>query len=121
MKSFAYILGTILFSVYGQIIVKWQVAKAGALPALFTDKVVFLVALIINPWIISGLAGGFLALMCWMGAMTHFELSYAYPFLSVSFVLVLVFSALLFNETLTMAKLLGTLFIVVGIIVASRG
>ena len=119
--KFLYILGTILFSVYGQIIVKWQVAKAGALPALFTEKLVFLFALVINPWIISGLACGFLALMCWMGAMTHFQLSYAYPFLSLSFVLVLVFSAVFFNETLTMPKLLGTLLVVVGVIVASRG
>jgi multidrug transporter EmrE-like cation transporter len=121
MKSFAYILGTILFSVYGQIIVKWQVSKAGSLPSPFGDKLLFLIALVLNPWIISGLVGGFLALLCWMGAMTHFQLSYAYPFLSLAFVLVLVFSALLFHETVTLSKLMGTLLIVVGIIVASRG
>ena len=59
--------------------------------------------------------------LCWLAAMTKFELSYAYPFMSLAFVLVLVLSALLFHEALTTAKILGVLLIIAGIIVGSRG
>ena len=121
MTGFAYILGTILCTVYGQIVVKWQVPKAGALPASFSERIAFLLHLFLNPWILSSTAAGFGALLCWLAALTKFELSYAYPFMSLAFVLVLVLSALLFHEALTTAKILGVLLIVAGIIVGSRG
>lgn len=121
IAGFAYVLGSVLFTVYGQIIVKWQVAKAGALPAGQVERVTFLLNLVLNPWIVSAILAGFFALLCWLAAMTKFELSYAYPFMSLAFVLVLVLSAALFHEPLTAAKILGVLLIIVGIIVGSRG
>ena len=121
IAGFAYVLGSILFTVYGQIVVKWQVGKAGALPASFSDRIPFLLGLILNPWIMSGIVGGFFALLCWLAAMTKFELSYAYPFMSLAFVFVLVLSAVLFHEPLTVAKIMGVLLIIAGIVVGSRG
>ena len=121
MTGFAYVLGSILCNVYGQIIVKWQVGKAGALPATFADRIPFYTRLILNPWILSGIFAGFLALLCWLAAMTKFDLSYAYPFVSLAFVLVLILSALLFHEPVTVAKILGVLLIIAGIVVGSRG
>lgn len=121
VAGFAYILGTVLFTVYGQLVLKWQVGKAGVLPTGSLDKIVFLITLIWNPWILSGLAAGFLAFLCWMAAMTKFELSYAYPFMSLSFLLVLILSAILFHEPLTVSKVVGVGLVVAGIIIGSRG
>ena len=84
------------------------------------ERIFFLVGLVFNPWIISGLGAGFLAMLCWLAAMTKFELSYAYPFMSLAFVLVLILSALLFHESVTITKILGLMFVVAGIIIASR-
>ncbi len=119
--GFAYILGTVLFTVYGQLVLKWQVTKAGVFPGAFLEKLVFLISLIWNPWILSGMAAGFLAFLYWMAAMTKFELSYAYPFMSLSFLLVLILSAVLFHEPVTIPKVMGVTFIVAGIIIGSRG
>ena len=121
IAGFTYVLGSVLCTVYGQIVVKWQVAKAGALPARLSERIPFLLHLLLNPWIVTAITAGFLALLCWLAAMTKFELSYAYPFMSLAFVLVLVLSALLFHEALTVAKILGVLLIIAGIIVGSRG
>jgi multidrug transporter EmrE-like cation transporter len=121
VPAFAYVLGTILLTVYGQLVVKWRVGKAGAFPAALADKLLFLTNLILSPWILSGLVAAFLALLCWLVAMTKFELSYAYPFMSLAFVLVLIFSALLFKEPMTIPKVLGVMLIMAGIFVASRG
>ena len=121
ITGFAYVLGSVLCTVYGQIIVKWQVSKAGALPASLAERIPFLLGLIFNPWILSGILAGFFALVCWLAAMTKFELSYAYPFMSLAFVFVLVLSAVLFHEPLTVAKILGVLLIIAGIVVGSRG
>lgn len=62
-----------------------------------------------------------MAFLCWMAAMTKFELSYAYPFVSASFVLVLILSVVLLRETLTFPKVVGVALIVAGIIVGLRG
>ena len=56
-----------------------------------------------------------------MAAMTRFDLSYAYPFTSLSFVLVLALSVHLFNEPVSLPKVLGLALIISGIIVGSRG
>ena len=121
ITGFAYVFGSVLFTVYGQIVVKWQVAKAGALPATIAERIPFLLGLILNPWILSAIFAGFCALLCWLAAMTKFELSYAYPFMSLAFVLVLILSAVFFHEPLTAAKILGVLLIIAGIVVGSRG
>jgi multidrug transporter EmrE-like cation transporter len=56
-----------------------------------------------------------------MLAMTRFEISYAYPFVALNYLLVLAFSVAAFNESLSMSKLAGTALIVIGIIFVARG
>lgn len=119
--GYATIMGTILFTVFGQIVLKWQMSKVGALPSGFLEKVGFLLGVMWNPWILSAVGAGFLAFLCWMAAMTKFELSYAYPFMSASFVFVLILSIIMLRETLTFPKVIGVALVMVGIIVGSRG
>jgi multidrug transporter EmrE-like cation transporter len=116
-----YIALTIIFTVYGQIIIKWQVASAGPLPSGLVERGLFLFNLLLNPWIISGFVAAFLAAMAWMAAMTKFDLSYAYPFMSLAFIFVLVLSGVFFQETVTVPKVIGMALIVAGIVVGSQG
>ena len=119
--SYFYIFLTIALTVYGQIAIKWQVAKAGALPEALLDKVIFLFSMFLNPWIVSAFAAAFLASLFWMAAMTKLQLSHAYPFMSLAFVLVMMASGLFFHEPITPLKITGILLIVLGIIVGSQG
>ena len=118
--SYIYIALTIIFTVYGQIVIKWQASNAGPFPEDFNDKFLFLLRLVFNPWVLSGLAAAFLASLAWMAAMTKFDLSHAYPFMSLAFVLVLFLSAFFFNEPLTFSKIAGMALIVGGILVGSQ-
>ena len=118
--GYFYIFGTIFFTVYGQIVLKWRLNNIGSLPEGFTDKVIFLFKLLFDPWIFSGFFAAFIASFFWMAAMTKFEISYAYPFMSSAFVLVFILSVILFNETVTLQKIIGLSLIVIGIIVTSR-
>lgn len=119
--DYLYILATIAFTVYGQIIMKWRIAQIGGdLPAQMLEKAKFLIYLVFDPFIFSGLFAAFLASLSWMAAMTKFELSHAYPFMSLNFVVVLLLSGFLLNETLTVQKFAGVFLIVLGTGVASR-
>ena len=100
---------------------KWRVSRAAGLPAAFSERTFFLLGMIRDPWVFSGIVAGFFAFLCWMAAMTKFDLSYAYPFMSLSFLLVLILSVALFHEPLTICKVVGIGFVVAGIIIGSRG
>ena len=119
--GYFYIFGTIFFTVYGQLIIKWQMAKVGPLPHAFSEKAIFLLQMFFNPWILSAFLSAFVASLCWMAAMTKFELSHAYPFMSLSFVFVLVLSGFFFHESITLPKLFGVFLIMTGIIVGAQG
>jgi multidrug transporter EmrE-like cation transporter len=121
LVGFLYIGLTIIFTVYGQLVLKWQIAQAGQLPPEPVAKIVFLLRLLANPWIFSGFAAAFLAALAWMAAMTKFDVSYAYPFMSLSFVLVVMAGGFLFHEPITGFKIAGLALIVVGICVGSQG
>jgi multidrug transporter EmrE-like cation transporter len=111
---------TIASAVYSQLVIKWRVGHAGVLPAALNQKIVFLVGLLCDPWVISAIIVTFLGGISWMIAMTRVELSYAYPFIGLVFVLILVSSSLLFHEAITTSRVIGVLLVIAGIIVASR-
>ena len=119
--GYLYIALTIALTVYGQLVLKWQINLAGSGPGTFPEKLWFLLALLFNPWIISGFVAAFAASVAWMGAMTRFDLSRAYPFMSLNFVLVLLLADRLFGEPLSAAKLVGIGLIIAGIVVGSQG
>lgn len=119
--SVGLVILTVLLTVYGQMIAKWRVLQAGSLPPDLAKKITFLTSLLFDPWIISGILAAFLAALSWMAVLTKLQLSYAYPFMSLAFVLVLILSAVLFHEAVTVSKVLGLLLIIAGIIVTSRG
>lgn len=115
-----YIFLTILLTVYGQIVIKWQVNLVGAMPVDLGDKIEFMFRLLLNPWIISGFLAAFLAALSWIAAMSKFPISYAYPFMSLAFVLVLILSNVFFKEPITLGKSVGMGFIILGIILGSK-
>ncbi|MCG9650474.1 EamA family transporter [Vibrio brasiliensis] len=120
MQGYIYIGLTIFFTVYGQLILKWRVGKYGPIPSDTLEKLKYLFTVVIDPFIISGFVAAFLASLAWIGAMTKFELSFSYPFMSLNFVLVFVLSYWLFDETLNWYKVIGLLLIIAGTIVTSK-
>ncbi len=119
--DYLYIALTIGFTVYGQLILKWRIRDFGPLPADSFEKLRFLLGLLFDPAIFSGFVAAFLASLAWMAVMTKFELSHAYPFMSLNFVAVLLLSGWLLSEPLTIQKLVGIALIVIGTVVAARG
>nr|WP_264373552.1 EamA family transporter [Paenibacillus psychroresistens] len=99
---------------------KWRIGKFGSLPEDTMDKIIFLSRLMIDPFILFSFFSAFIASLFWIGAMTKFDISFAYPFMSLSFVLVFFISIFLFKEPVTFYKCAGMSLIVLGIIITSR-
>jgi multidrug transporter EmrE-like cation transporter len=117
--AWVYVAATISLTIYGQLVVKWQVLRHGHMPANIHGKLTFIASLLLNPWVLSALAGGFLAALAWMAALSKLELSRAYPFMALSFVTVLVLSAIFFGENMTSAKVAGVTLVIAGLVVGT--
>ncbi len=115
---YIYIFGTILFTVYGQLILKWRIVKYGALPDHFMGKVFFFAKAIIDPYVFSGLLAAFVASLFWMAAMTKADVSFAYPFITAGLTLLTVLLAvIILGEPITWLKSTGILLIISGVVV----
>ena len=120
MIGYLYILLTLVLTAYGQLILKWRIDLYGAFPEQFKSQLLYLGKALLDPYIISSFISALLASLTWMAALTKFKLSDAYPFMSLSFLLVLIFSYLLFKEPLTTGKVAGAMLIIIGLYFASR-
>ncbi len=90
VAGFANVAATVVLTVYGQLVFKWRVDVAGAFPSGSGERLDYVVRLFLDPWVISVFVTALLASLTWALALTRFELSFAYPFMALSFVLVLV-------------------------------
>lgn len=111
---------TILLTTYGQLVIKWQVMKPVEAPFQALSGWPPLLLILLRPWVISALAAAFLASLCWMVAMSRLELSRAYPFMALNFLLVGALAIPLFGESLTRGKLVGITLVILGLVVVSR-
>lgn len=117
--NYLFIACTVLLTVYGQLMIKWQV---GLRPEIAAEGLTArnIVALLTNPWIISAFAAAFGASLFWMAALSRMPLSKAYPFTALSFPLIALFAVWIFHESFDLNKLAGTALIVAGVLVLSR-
>jgi len=121
MNSYFYIFFTLIFTVYGQLILKWRLSDLKVvLPDDVMDKIFYLIRLVFDPFILSGFIAAFVASLFWMAAMTKFEITHAYPFMSLAPALVFVIGIFFMNETFTIGKIVGLLFIMIGIIITFK-
>ncbi len=92
------------------------------MPETLMEKAVFLIMLILkDPFVLRGFLSAFIASIFWMAAMTRFAISFAYPFMSLAFVLVMVGSSVFFNEAINAYKIAGTIVVILGLVILSRG
>jgi multidrug transporter EmrE-like cation transporter len=116
----AFVAVTIALTVYGQLVIKWQVLDAGDFPATWGERISFLGRLLINPWVISCFVAAGVAALFYISALTRFDLSVVYPFMALSFVFVLVLSSVFFGESITPLKTIGIGLIVAGLAIGAQ-
>lgn len=121
MNPYIFIFGTLFFTVYGQIVLKWRLSGLKVvLPEGLFDKIIYLIKLILDPFIFSGFISAFVASLFWMAAMTKFEITHAYPFMSLAPALVFLIGILFLGEAYSIGKLLGLILIMIGIVVTVK-
>jgi len=73
-----------------------------------------------HPRILVGFVLFAIGAMFWLAAISRVNLSWAYPMLSIGYILVLVFSAVILKEHVSLLRWVGALVICVGVVLISR-
>lgn len=120
IQHHSFILLCIFFTVASQLLMRWRVGIAGALPSEMNARIEFIGRLLLTPWIWLAIACTFLAGVSWMLALTRFELSYAFPFTGASFLVILLASAYVFGEHVSIWRVAGTLVVMLGLALVVR-
>lgn len=122
MSKLIYIL--IFISVAGmsaaQLLLKKGLLSIGQWPQNFSEIIKFFLKVFSNPYVISAVMMTLLTVLAWILALSKAELSNAYPFMALSYVLVAVFSLLFFKEDITVLRWFGILVICLGVFLVSR-
>ena len=123
LSAWLFIAATVFFTVYGQIILKWQMSKVDTslVSSGFHDRAMFFAGMLLKPWVISAYLAAFLASATWMMAILRLPLSTAYPFMALNFVLVVAAGYVWFGEQLRTGQLVGAVLIVIGVALMGRG
>ncbi|EED38475.1 hypothetical protein JY440_03855 [Stenotrophomonas maltophilia] len=112
---------TIVLTSYGQLVIKWQANLFRPATEGLLSRLPGVLQLLLQPWIISAFVAAFAASLCWMLAVSRLELSKAYPFMALNFLLVCIAAVPLFGESFTVAKGVGLATVVLGLIILSQG
>jgi len=108
-KHYLLVLIPIFFVVVGQ-----TLSKYGAQEIKKSDT-------ILNVYIILGYTSLLLRGFIWILILKKIKLSFAYPLMSVTFILILAISYFLFNEEITFYNMLGSFLIMGGVAFISLG
>ena len=121
MFNIIVILCSVILNALAQVFLKLGMESA-MLPMQWTAgetlKLVLWAAM--NPWIVAGLASYAMSILVWMFVLANNEVSYAYPFLSIGFALVTLLGWLIFDDSLSVPRILGITLVCLGVVLVAR-
>ena len=120
MKNLLLILTCIALGVAGQLLLKQGMTSTGDQIDEVREVVPRLLRAATNPVVITGFVLYAFSAALWLILLTRVDLSFAYPMLSLGYVLVVFLSRALFNEQVTWMRFLGTLVVCLGVFLISR-
>jgi multidrug transporter EmrE-like cation transporter len=120
VKNLLMILACVILGVCGQLLLKHGMSAERDEVDRLGEVVPRLLRAAVNPIIVGGFLFYGVSAALWLIILTRTDLSYAYPLLSMGYVMVVLLSRVFFHEAVTPMRFAGTLVICVGVYLISR-
>jgi multidrug transporter EmrE-like cation transporter len=120
IPSLGLILLSVTSGVAGQLALKVGVTQAGAAAAEAAGPIWTLITAFRSPLVWLGLALYGLGALAWILVLTRLDLSLAYPFLALNFVLIAIASRLFLGEAIPALRWGGIVVICFGILLIAK-
>lgn len=120
MRTFGLLLVAITLSVTGETLLKKGMNAIGALDLSLATLLPTFWRVFTTPIIVIGFALIFGGSLFWLVVLSKWNLSLAYPLLSISYIASLFVGALFLNEQVTPLRVAGVLVIVAGVYLVTK-
>lgn len=120
-KYFIFVILTVLLNALSQILLKKGTAKIGQVEYSANSVISLLTNAALSPYIILGLAVMTTSMCTHILSLSRFDVSFVFPFMSISYVIVMIFGFAFLGENLSLNKIFGISIILLGTLILSRG
>lgn len=117
MKAFKYILASVIFVNVGNLVVKYGLQQT---PFQFNALLSSYISIFTNPLIFFGMIAVGISSVFWLTALSRADLSYAYPMISMGYIITAIASWLFLQENLSLVRFTGILVICSGVFLMSK-
>ena len=119
MKNILLILLSVSLNASAQILMRWGMLRVGEV-SLASSLATVLPRMINNVFLWLAMISYGISIVTWMVVLSRSEVSFAYAFLSLGFVLVTVVGYFFFNEHVTPIRVIGIALICAGVLTIQK-
>lgn len=110
------ILANVAMTSLAQIILKFGMSSPEVARILSSGiRLSGVASVLLHPWVISGLVLYFAAALVWLLVLSKVDVSLAYPFVGLGFVITMALAWAFLGEVVTTTRIAGTLLIAAGV------
>ncbi|MDD3642896.1 MAG: EamA family transporter [Candidatus Krumholzibacteria bacterium] len=118
LKNMLLILLTVCLNTAGQFLMKAGINRIGKID--ISRFIEFLPKVVASPFIIGGFVSYAMSAVLWIVILSRAELSWAFPMVSLSYVITALLSPVLLGETFSILRFVGVLVICAGVFIVGR-
>lgn len=111
---------SIVFMSAAQLLLKRGLLEIGPFPADIKELILFYSKSCTNIYIIFAVVCTLFTAFVWFLVASKAQISFAYPFMALSYILVALFSLILFKEDVSLLRWIGIIVICTGVFLISR-
>ena len=118
IKNLVLIVSTVCLNTTGQFLMKAGINRIGSIGA--HNLVSSLGRVVVSPFVMSGFASYAISAVLWIIILSRTELGWAFPMVSLSYVITVLVGPSLLNETFSIQRIIGVVVICIGVFLVSR-
>ena len=112
---------SVTISAIAQVTLKQGMSSPAVQQGLSGGWLEIIIAVISNLYVWLGLTFYALGAVLWLGVLARVDVSIAYPFVGLGFILTALFGVFLLGEAFSVIRFVGTCLVVLGIILVTQG
>jgi len=118
LSLFAFILFSVGLNALAQVLLRKGMLEVGEDDP--DTAVEYAMAVAFEPWLIGGMACYAISIVAWLVVLSRAEVSVAYPFLSLGYVIAAALGFFFLGENLTLTRIIGLALLCGGLVFISR-
>jgi multidrug transporter EmrE-like cation transporter len=119
MEAILFLISSVLCGITGQLMLKRGMNQVGEVSLIKGNPIKTIFKMFTSRSVLIGVLIFGVSMVFWIFALSGLELSYAYPMVSISYVLIALGSKIFFKENVSLKRWISIIVICIGVILVS--